>query len=159
MGCNQSQSEDVRHDQARQREEAEASVARQRTKPIPAEQEVVEISGGYGDKRERENDFFKEIIERTSKNLIDVTQAPAPLEHKDAIERVRDYGEHALNNVNINGHSVGTLPITKTVPPGQVLAAPLSANDYSYGCRAMAAALSQMTVRDCGDIVVKFPVV
>jgi len=31
------------------------------------EPEVVEISSGYGDKRERENDFFKEIIERTSK--------------------------------------------------------------------------------------------
>eukprot|EP00455_Lapot_gusevi_P013727 TRINITY_DN16767_c0_g1_i2.p1 TRINITY_DN16767_c0_g1~~TRINITY_DN16767_c0_g1_i2.p1 ORF type:complete len:178 (-),score=46.70 TRINITY_DN16767_c0_g1_i2:48-581(-) len=104
MGCNSSKKEDIQKDRQRLQSPSVSSPARSKPMGISSgssgkpEEPVQDIYGkSQTDQRLEEQDFLRNIIERTQQNFINVSQKPAMLEEKDAVERAQNYQEQISN--------------------------------------------------------------
>eukprot|EP01113_Clastostelium_recurvatum_P031568 TRINITY_DN394_c0_g1_i2.p1 TRINITY_DN394_c0_g1~~TRINITY_DN394_c0_g1_i2.p1 ORF type:complete len:193 (-),score=43.15 TRINITY_DN394_c0_g1_i2:29-574(-) len=176
MGCNQSKQEDIKKDnEQRARTEAVAAgrpgtgaqsapqLATSPTRAIGAPGSVSQDNTGlgmsYSERREGEADYFKDIIDRTAHNFIDVAVTSA-LEGKDALDRARDYSDKITKVHLPKPSSFFSLP-----QPSQATSYNLQAflnNDpfdrdmvskFSHTC---ASAVQAMKVEPRGELVVSF---
>eukprot|EP01136_Pigoraptor_vietnamica_P011761 Opistho-1_new@50990 len=177
MGCNQSTSKDVQ--ESRQR----APNAAQRKVQTPgsataspartiggagagASGDGVQFGKSYTDQRTGETqDFFKDIIQRTAENFIDVTQQSARLEAVDSAERVKEYAD-AVNHAGLGKGALALYALPKSsVTPAAVVAvmsAPSAVSKGDIDFLTLAAtgllnAASYMQVKDCGALIATLP--
>ena len=112
-----------------------------------------------------EHDYFREIIERTAGNFIDVSQMPATIDSKDASERSSAYRSQLEGKgIELEKSAVLSLP-TCSASTAQHIAvlteATLSNADleFIHNCAdTLANAVADgMCVRDCGSLVESLP--
>jgi hypothetical protein len=112
------------------------------------------MSGSYTDTRALEQDFFKDIIDRTNNDLIDVSQAAEGVTELDAAERSSRYQE-IIRSVQVQGM---TLPIPSR-------RSGLYCVDERDRVRARAVEIAEkakaewnaVKVKSAGDVVVPLP--
>eukprot|EP01100_Stratorugosa_tubuloviscum_P002448 TRINITY_DN156_c2_g1_i1.p1 TRINITY_DN156_c2_g1~~TRINITY_DN156_c2_g1_i1.p1 ORF type:complete len:159 (+),score=65.02 TRINITY_DN156_c2_g1_i1:64-540(+) len=157
MGCNQSKNEDIGQDQGR----AVIEPPRQRT--IQPERRISEVNvnqNKYSDIREKEAEYFKQIIERTNQNLINLGQI-SNWEGIEVSEKSDEFGNEIMrtkiifkenslindqipqNFANIKTNNIFTEPIIDTT-------------NASNLAKLLFENIQQFTLRDCGDFVISF---
>eukprot|EP01094_Clydonella_sp_ATCC50884_P021987 TRINITY_DN4956_c0_g1_i2.p1 TRINITY_DN4956_c0_g1~~TRINITY_DN4956_c0_g1_i2.p1 ORF type:complete len:189 (-),score=60.00 TRINITY_DN4956_c0_g1_i2:46-612(-) len=132
-------------------------------------QDDILLGKSHTERREAENEqyeqYFKDLIERTANDLIDVSQNTAPLEGRDAEDRAHEYKER-LTSTPLSHAAVASIfgipKASDSNPSTQALldAVPISSSDLQFmekSAQTVATAFHDMEVRSCGDIVVKFP--
>jgi len=178
MGCNQSKNEDIRNDnEQRARTQAVntgsapnnisgANMAVSPVRPIGTPLQAVldadaqNLGMSYTDTRDLESDYFKDIIERTTQNFIDVAITTGPLEGKDALERARDYSDKVSKTVVGKPSVLFSVPLPSSSTPSN-LKPFLSVdtvdkeliNKFSHNCSA---AFQSMHIESRGDLIVSF---
>jgi len=175
MGCNQSKASDIQ----------DASKGSQRTRKIdtngtkkPLGQRTTvpvgvgpedklpndgEFSRSYHDQREVETDYWKNIIENTASDFIDVSSTIAPLEGNDAAQRVKDYSRqikqskvydvslYKLPSSSSSNNNPATVLVMNSISPDD--------KDFMHHCgQSVISAMRQgLVVKNMGPIVVSFP--
>eukprot|EP01104_Vermistella_antarctica_P003939 TRINITY_DN1432_c0_g1_i2.p1 TRINITY_DN1432_c0_g1~~TRINITY_DN1432_c0_g1_i2.p1 ORF type:complete len:182 (-),score=44.72 TRINITY_DN1432_c0_g1_i2:170-715(-) len=176
MGCNSSKQDDIEQDRQRVRTQQDAHHGNRGGGQGMPTSPSKSIGGGgdmpddmqagqsYSDKKDREAEYFKNIIDRTAANLIDVgQQTPSPLANDDAIERSRNYGDAVTDNGDLAVASAPLfslpIPTTSQGPISNLSSPPIAVDigELATSASAIASALHQFNVRDVGAVVVPFP--
>ena len=117
------------------------------------------LGTSYTEQRVAENErYFKNLIERTESDLIDISQNIAPLEGQEAIERARDYNE-SVKRSTVSASACShffRLPDPSAAGPA---ASPSSPAEIEFAQRCgqqVSSTLHGFQVRHIGDLVVQF---
>eukprot|EP01137_Pigoraptor_chileana_P016754 Opistho-2@73808 len=177
MGCNQSTSKDVQESRTRA---PNAGARKPQSTPSAAASPARNIGGGsfsgpsgdgvqfgksYTDQRTGEQDFFKDIIQRTAENFIDVTQQSARLEVVDTTDRIKEYSD-AVNQAGLGKSALSLYALPKssvtTANVAAVISAPVAISKADVDFLSTVAtgllnAASYMQVKDCGALIATLP--
>ncbi|GAM27710.1 hypothetical protein SAMD00019534_108860, partial [Acytostelium subglobosum LB1] len=164
MGCNQSKNEDNQKADERKRnpDVKEPISAQTPSKQIGVpikEEEQPDVS--YSQMREMDNDYFKDIIDRTAQKFIDVSTV-GPEAADVFLEREKDYSSQ------IKETSIGKSSILYSLPHlsqscqmanlHNLLSQPVPFdNELMTKCSSsISSAIGNIHVKDCGELVVFF---
>eukprot|EP00696_Hemimastix_kukwesjijk_P007560 gnl/Hemi2/19574_TR6503_c0_g1_i1.p1 gnl/Hemi2/19574_TR6503_c0_g1~~gnl/Hemi2/19574_TR6503_c0_g1_i1.p1 ORF type:complete len:178 (-),score=22.65 gnl/Hemi2/19574_TR6503_c0_g1_i1:102-635(-) len=175
MGCNSSKGRDIENSKRQRVPNAPNPQSQSTTNTSPLGTPARGIPGAaipgggerniaqsYSENRMGEQDLFKDIVDRAAQNFIDVTYTPAPLEDKDALDRIRTYTAQMANSQLLQS-SIFALPMAAVSNgfAGGVNAVlsvqPLDPRDFrlvTTCSQVCSAAMQSMRVQDVGDIVV-----
>jgi len=171
MGCNASKAQDIQATQRRQRTseppKPTSTVPQQAPEKIAPPVSQVPRAASYNDKREVENDFFKEIIEKTAQNLIDVSQSSSILDGSgiDVASREKQYSEHISSfMIPQKSKTIFVLPEPSQVNVSlqDTFASPFTPDIQEFlnqAGKAIHSAFQEVKIKDCGPIVVQFPAI
>ncbi|KAL6053129.1 hypothetical protein QOT17_011627 [Balamuthia mandrillaris] len=183
MGCNSSKSGDVQ--EARKRERQQAQTASKQpaqfpgsskatsSRPIGAQGgpsgasdgEEIKFGTSYTDRRQGESDYLKNLVEKTSQNLIDVSQSNVGMDATTVEQRKKDYREResvrSVLESAVPAISLLSLPAASTTAEDipALLSSLVEAPKLQFmgTCgQELSSAFLDMTVQDCGDLVIPF---
>lgn len=166
MGCNGSKAEDIR--QSRDRRPADNAQAKGGSRPIGApatpSKADVGVAASYHEKREADSDFLKNLVERTSQNLIDVSQGSNVMFDPSIVQsRQKEYQRKQVlkrGAVKAEAASLFAMPSPSKANSAKLLSEPaVSSADRALlldGGGALAAAFGKISILDCGELVVSF---
>jgi len=171
MGCNQTkQADNQKANESRQVKTASTTGTSTTPVGMPGDEKTKaalqqQLSQSVNDKREAETDYFKKIIDRTVSDLIDVSTGVNVLESRDAKERVKSYSKQirVAQKKPKDTQDPFALPLV-SVTNNNALAANLLAdtrlteqeNEFITKSCASFSRATQMSIQDCGPIVVSF---
>jgi len=121
----------------------------------------------YHDQREGEREYFKNLIDTTASNFIDVYTTVAPLEGQDAALRFKDYKKQVQKSINtvkdvtLSLFSLPTASLSNSSPSRTLSAPTTSQSDIEMLLKLskqVVTILHSMEVKDCGPIVVPFAI-
>eukprot|EP01087_Luapelamoeba_hula_P009581 TRINITY_DN2486_c0_g1_i1.p1 TRINITY_DN2486_c0_g1~~TRINITY_DN2486_c0_g1_i1.p1 ORF type:complete len:190 (-),score=31.41 TRINITY_DN2486_c0_g1_i1:64-633(-) len=184
MGCNGSKNEDIAQSRPRMPPQqdphrggySQGPITREPSK-IPTSSAIKPIAGqqgpsnvpdvSYSQKRQEDQEaLLKNLLEKTSANLIDVSQTTAGLDAMASESRMKDYKERqavqsAMSVASSFKVAAFALPAASASnsSPAAVLAHKSEAREHDFPSRVaakMASSVKKMEVEDCGEIVVPF---
>ena len=170
MGCNGSKQDDVHNSRQRAGQETPSKTASMKIgggqAAAPDNTENTAILGtSYTDQRQAEQDYFKEIIDRTAQSFIDVSSVPVAIDKKDAQDRSKEYvaqlseasstaAMRSLQNLhslpNTSGSNITSAMLSEETR--------LTSNDVELIRKSLDAVVlaAQFKVKDVGDIIIPF---
>eukprot|EP00697_Spironema_sp_BW2_P011364 gnl/Spiro4/27026_TR13443_c0_g1_i1.p1 gnl/Spiro4/27026_TR13443_c0_g1~~gnl/Spiro4/27026_TR13443_c0_g1_i1.p1 ORF type:complete len:175 (-),score=16.04 gnl/Spiro4/27026_TR13443_c0_g1_i1:48-572(-) len=167
MGCNSSKSKDIEN--SRRPRVAVPPVGGQaspstQARGIPgATASVGSAAKSYTENRMMETDLFVDVVDRAAQKFIDISQTPAPLEGKDAVERSAGYASQ-IASLHIQRTALFSLPGTAltsgNVSLHSILSQPSDLNEIKLAqtcARQMQQAYASMHIVDIGELVVTLP--
>ena len=123
------------------------------------------LGSSYTDQRQAEQDYFRDIIDRTAQNFIDVSSVPVAIDKKDASDRTKEYLQllaqapatsvaslNKLYSLTTNNNSMNSTAAMLSEETR------LTTNDVEMIGKSLenVVAVSQFKVKDCGDIIIPF---
>jgi len=171
--CNGSKTQDI--DTSRKRTPAAVHSPPQKgystsSKPIGAPspfnaQAPSNVAESYSEKRVEESDILKNLVEKTSQNLIDVSQSTVGLDARATENRRKDYRERETVRSALNTHQELALyafvlpaPSKENPSPADLLSVKTIKDKDAVAKHVdnVTGAMRRMNVQDCGDLVVPF---
>ncbi|EFA83291.1 hypothetical protein PPL_04081 [Heterostelium album PN500] len=163
MGCNQSTAKDKQEDRQRTQPANNAGQSTQTQTAskqigVPNQENEKEPDVSYSQMREMDNDFFKDIIDRTAQKFIDVsTVGPDakdsfPYQEKDYSSQIK---ETTINKSNI----LYSLPhLSQSCQPSNLhnllsQPVPFDTDLMSRCSSSISSAVNNINIKDCGELV------
>jgi len=163
MGCNESKQEDIKKDneqRARTQVQPINSTTATPTKAIASSvtnNEAMLLGTSFSDTREVEQGYFKDIVDRTAHNFIDVSVTPSQVSEK----KYRDFRGQVMDNKALSGYTFDRIPVTSQAYNISVLTQPtpnkISIDFADKWSQSMTSVFKGLKVKDVGELVISFP--
>eukprot|EP01119_Soliformovum_irregulare_P001229 TRINITY_DN10953_c0_g1_i1.p1 TRINITY_DN10953_c0_g1~~TRINITY_DN10953_c0_g1_i1.p1 ORF type:complete len:172 (-),score=36.35 TRINITY_DN10953_c0_g1_i1:403-918(-) len=169
MGCNQTKQNDIQRSQEPRKrvgggsQSSSVPVGISSNEVAKSNLDAAMLGKSKTDQREIEIDYFKNIIESTASNLIDVYTTIVPIEAAEA-SRHKDYTSQIKGStIKIKEFSFSALPTISNNNNGQtqnlLSQAPEDIKeDLARGCHQFSQSVKEMKVKDCGPVIVEFAI-
>eukprot|EP00026_Physarum_polycephalum_P019685 Phypoly_transcript_21810.p1 GENE.Phypoly_transcript_21810~~Phypoly_transcript_21810.p1 ORF type:complete len:174 (+),score=32.77 Phypoly_transcript_21810:61-582(+) len=170
MGCNQSKQEDIKTDNEQRQRTAPQPAASQSTpsrsiaSSAPNDQNNNMMLGmSYTDQKDNEHGYFKDIVDRTAHNFIDVSVTGLPMEKEAPKAHSKDFSGSLFDPKDFDTKAYG-LPNPSAThqyqPVKNTLSQPTTPQLVEFVTstnHSIVAGLKAMHVNDVGEIVTNFP--